>query len=200
MSMYNMIFGQNRLSDVILATVDLTKEDVGRFRDCFVTEGKIAVYTRNGGGNRGCWHRHDLDCGNSRCKHHVEQREVDEFREVKKSGFTTYERTGKRVIEDRYICEVPNSPECACPGCIITHRLPKHPNYLYDCDDDYDCTYATVYFSFPEQHREFLRSLESGPFEPTQRWLSALEDVKQGKRPEVVEQMRPVMEAIGKAL
>jgi hypothetical protein len=41
---------------------------------------------------------------------------------------------------------------CECPGCIIEHRLPKHPNYLSDHDDDFDCTYATIHFSVPEEH------------------------------------------------
>lgn len=27
--------------------------------------------------------------------------------------------------------------------------LTSHPNYKYDADDDYDCTYATYYFSLP---------------------------------------------------
>lgn len=29
-------------------------------------------------------------------------------------------------------------------------RLVKHPNYLYDEDDEYDTTYAYYYFSIPE--------------------------------------------------
>jgi hypothetical protein len=49
---YNMLFGMNPISHAILATLGLTSHDVGRFRDCYVTNGEIAVYTRNGGGNR----------------------------------------------------------------------------------------------------------------------------------------------------
>ncbi len=54
MTMYGLMFGQNPASDAILATLGLRQEDVGRFRDCFVCKGEIAVYTRNGGGNREC--------------------------------------------------------------------------------------------------------------------------------------------------
>jgi len=56
MSLYSLVFGENLAGEAILATLGLTTGDVGRYRDCFVTEGKIAVYTRNGGGNRDyCW-------------------------------------------------------------------------------------------------------------------------------------------------
>lgn len=52
MSLYNIVFGKNPHAEFILATLNLTTGDVGRFRDAFVTDGQIAIYTRNGGGNR----------------------------------------------------------------------------------------------------------------------------------------------------
>jgi len=114
MGMYNMIFGVNPASDFLLALVDLTKAEVGRFRDCFVTaDGKeIAVYTRNGGGNR---------------EHYDNDEEA--------------------------------GPGCGCTGCIITYRLPAHPYYLRDADDDFDCTYATVYFKVPEAALPLVKDL-----------------------------------------
>jgi hypothetical protein len=75
-------------ADSILTTINLTKGDVERFRDCYLEGDKICVYTRTGGGNR-----------------------------------------------DDY----PNE------------KLTSHPNYLYDEDDDFDSTYASYYFKFPEQ-------------------------------------------------
>lgn len=62
MSLYNMLFGESPLSDILLKMLGLTRADTGRFRDCYITkwggpsEGdktpRIAIYTRNGGGNR----------------------------------------------------------------------------------------------------------------------------------------------------
>lgn len=52
MSLYNALFGMNSNAKTILATLGLSPDDCGRFRDCFVANGEIAVYTRNGGGNR----------------------------------------------------------------------------------------------------------------------------------------------------
>ncbi len=118
-----MVFGQNPASTVILATLGLTEEAVGRFRDCGVSNGEIYVYTRNGGGNRECW-----GCEND-----------------------------------------------SCPGCIISNKLPAHPLYLRDEDDEFDCTYATVYFRFPEEFAADLRAIDSGEkFAPSERWTTFL--------------------------
>lgn len=135
MSLYNMLFGQNPLSDVLLATLDLDRAAVGRFRDCFIAEGEIAVYTRNGGGNRECGDRFKSEMGT-------------------------------------------DCGAVGCYSCIIESRLPKHPNYLRDKDDDFDCTYATVYFSFPERYKEFLSAVNGGKFEPDKRWLDYFEQMK----------------------
>ena len=116
--MYNMIFGRNPNGPAILRTLDLTPEDCGRFRDCFVANGEIAVYTRNGGGNR-------------------------EYQE--------------EAIE----------------------LLQEHPNYLRDEDDDFDYTYATFYFSLPNEWREELGDLDSGVFDPSRRWLDMLAKLKE---------------------
>lgn len=57
MSLYNALFGRNPASRLLLAMLDLTEGDVGRFRDCYLARDenkklKIVIYTRNGGGNR----------------------------------------------------------------------------------------------------------------------------------------------------
>ena len=118
MGLYNMVFGMNPLSDVILATLGLTRADCGRFRDCFVTNGEIAVYTRNGGGNR------------------------EEYQPV-------------------------------------IDKLAEHPCYLRDQDDDFDNTYATIYFKFPDEFAEGLKKIDSGEkFDPDKRWQDAIEAIK----------------------
>lgn len=54
MSFYNMLFGMNGQSDLLLAVVGLKRVDIERFRDCSsAADGSvISVYTRTGGGNR----------------------------------------------------------------------------------------------------------------------------------------------------
>lgn len=56
MSMYGMLFGESESAGVLLAVIGLSKTDFYRYRDCYLDEkGRIAVYTRGGGGNRGCY-------------------------------------------------------------------------------------------------------------------------------------------------
>lgn len=63
MSMYNTLFGVNPLSVIFLGALNLAREDVGRFRDAFVANGEIAIYTRNGGGNREHYSYDETDSG-----------------------------------------------------------------------------------------------------------------------------------------
>lgn len=51
-SLYNMLFGKNTATPVILAILGLKEQDVERFRNCSINESGITIYTRTGGGNR----------------------------------------------------------------------------------------------------------------------------------------------------
>jgi hypothetical protein len=75
-----------------------------------------------------------------------------------------YTRNGGGNREHYYdgIGEEPEGKECHCTGCIITNDLPKHPNYIRDWDDDFDCTYAYIEFSVPKEHEELCKSLATG--------------------------------------
>lgn len=58
MSLYNLLQGVNSQAEIALALIG--NPDVGRFRDGWLeldSEGqpRVAIYTRNGGGNRECW-------------------------------------------------------------------------------------------------------------------------------------------------
>lgn len=52
MSLYNMLFGKNPDTKEILALLGLEESQIERFRDCFVENDKILIFTRTGGGNR----------------------------------------------------------------------------------------------------------------------------------------------------
>ena len=52
MSLYNMLFGINSAAPVLLKILNLTVDEVPRFRDCFIDGDKIVIHTRTGGGNR----------------------------------------------------------------------------------------------------------------------------------------------------
>ncbi len=52
MSLYNMLFGFNQMAPTLLKVLNFSTFDIPRFRDCFLKDGKIVIYTRTGGGNR----------------------------------------------------------------------------------------------------------------------------------------------------
>jgi len=72
-------------------------------------------------------------------------------------------------------------------GCIVVHtrngggnrddyegvfdEMSAHPWYSHDEDDDFDCTYANIYFTIPENHKDFLaiRNLDPGA-NPKDQW------------------------------
>lgn len=55
MSLYNIVNGFNPACVLIMPMLGRKQGEYPRFRDCFVTEDNhIAIYTRVGGGNRGC--------------------------------------------------------------------------------------------------------------------------------------------------
>jgi len=145
MSLYNMLFGTNKIASTLLFILDLNQPDKiwdsGRFRDIYLNEDgtSIILYTRNGGGNRRHW---DL-------------------------SYSKYKE----------------GPDCPCPGCTLTYKLKKHPNYIKDYDDDFDSTYAYVEFGVPKQFKEIAESLATGkkPQSIHEKFDNYIEKIKAGK-------------------
>ena len=52
MSLYSSLFGKNPNSKIILSMLNLAIDQVPRFRDCYIEDGKIVIFTRTGGNNR----------------------------------------------------------------------------------------------------------------------------------------------------
>ena len=115
MSLYNIVFGMNPDADKLLALLDATREDFGRFRNVYMEDGYIVVHTRCGGGNR--------------------------------------EEYFPEWVED-------------------------HPWYSHDADQDFDCTYADIYFKLPEDKYKTFASLLNPGANPEDQWNSLLKDIK----------------------
>lgn len=46
-----------------------------------------------------------------------------------------------------------------CLGCLMQYEVPSHPNYLRDEDDNFDGTYALIYYSIPPEYSEECRHM-----------------------------------------
>lgn len=57
----------------------------------------------------------------------------------------------------------------------VFDEMSAHPWYSYDEDDDYDCTYANIYFKVPEDEQVMvaLRGLDAGE-NPSEQWAELL--------------------------
>lgn len=140
MSMYNMMFGTNSRSGVLLACLGISENDVPRFRDCFLDGDKIVIHTRTGGGNRD-YYESEEEC---------------------RSNYPDY-FDGE---------DDPSGP--------WNDDLRSMPTYLYDEDDDYDCTYANFYFSIPKEFEEDIAMIAEGSatLKPSEKWQLLLETLK----------------------
>lgn len=194
MSLYNLLFGTNPQADVLLAALGLSRGDVGRFRDTFIDGQRqlIAVYTRNGGGNRDCWcdgsEHKDIDgkpfvwaSHDSPVKVRVELGDPDV---EEHDGFRISKPSGRTKIEEQPVCQKPDSAECGCVGCFMTYRVHELPHYSHDRDDDFDSTYATIFFRFPPEFADGLRAIaDEKAWDPDERWSRMLEAVREGRVP-----------------
>lgn len=49
-------------------------------------------------------------------------------------------------------------------------EMEDHPLYAYNEDDDFDCTYADIYFNYPEGYEEVLKEMAAGTVTPAEKW------------------------------
>lgn len=127
MSLYNALFGKNEHSNFLLTVLDLSEADFCRFRDCYVSDNFIVVYTRLGGGNR------------------------DYYENV-------YE------------------------------KMKKHPQFVRDEDDSFDCTYSSFFFKIPENRisevQEFIGN-DTAPQQKFKELIESLDDPSKKDDPQV---------------
>lgn len=62
----------------------------------------------------------------------------------------------------------------------VFDELSRHPLYRGDEDDDFDCTYADIYFSLPDEYGDELRALADRQefVKPSEKWAALLEQMK----------------------
>lgn len=163
MSLYNMLFGVNPLSGIVLESLGLTPNDVPRFRDAYYDAdlNRLVIYTRTGGGNRDYY-----DSEQSRRAEYGSYDDVDP---------DTYAGPYNDDLRD-----------------IV--------GFMFDEDDDFDCTYAYFYFAVPvafEPIFDTLRDLGAGKdLNPTERFQKMITDLQNGNVNEDTERALKVGQAI----
>jgi len=83
----------------------------------------------------------------------------------------------------------------------VFDSLSKHPNYITNYDDGFDCTYAYLDFSVPDEYKEDLQKLasEHGQSQnPSEKFQQLLSDLEVGKNtPETEKAMKAGEQILG---
>ena len=98
---------------------------------------------------------------------------------------------GNREHWDSY--DTAEGDDCSCPGCTIQYVLRRHPGYITDQDDNFDCTYATIRFRVPEQFLPITKEIAAlnKPESGEQKWDRLFTAMKKGEEtPEMERGMR----------
>lgn len=82
---------------------------------------------------------------------------------VRKQDYETYVRQSIKNCRER------NNQSY---GSIVTAEMGCE--YDYDEDDDFDETYATIYFKHPEGYEDLLAEMAEGTLTPSEKWDALL--------------------------
>lgn len=52
----------------------------------------------------------------------------------------------------------------------VFDEMSGHPLFVYDEDDDFDCTYANFYFVHPTEYAGVLKEMAAGTVTPSEKW------------------------------
>lgn len=84
----------------------------------------------------------------------------------------------------------------------VIDELAKHPNYLRDEDDDYDCTYASIFFSVPEEFKTTCVRIadKTDTTPPNKRWEKFIEDLSSDTQNSKTSRAKEIMGEVIKAI
>jgi hypothetical protein len=196
--LYNLLHGKNPDSGALLAIVGLTEASVVRFRYAWVTaEGQVAVYTRNGGGNRKCWCEDDEISA-------AKDKELTES--GRKATMSSSELAWEhlRVMVGGTLDPKPGQVHDAHCTWAANKRMAESPLYIRDEDDGFDATYATFYFKVPAGFQKRVDALRKeqadGIDRPLKEKFDEVMAAVRSMTPEQLEREFPEVTAVVKKL
>lgn len=81
----------------------------------------------------------------------------------------------------------------------VFELLSKHPLYITDYDDDFDCTYAYIEFKAPDSVVKFFDGIKTGKMESvSQKFEKEIKAMSEGKQPpaEIMKMVEQIAEAL----
>ena len=195
-AVYNALFGANPDGEALLTVLNLTMDDVGRYRDAWITkDGEIAIHTRLGSGPRACY------CDQTDEEKAQAEKEADErISKMFKNGLPSqkdldenYYQTHKTFTPRKPHSEdITHEKYCWYP---YVRRLQSHPLFIREEIEEEtfdetthdvisgDSTYATFFFKIPlgfERKISEIRGQQSSEYEKSheQRFNELMENIE----------------------
>lgn len=153
MSLYNLLFGVNSHAPVLKGILGLDAIEMPTPPDCLMSEYDGKKY---------------FDYG-TRVYENDQKETWDAYHQFKDTCIQAgYYPTGRfrdiHLNDDgsRIILYTRNGGGNRPYYRYVFDLLRKHPNYDTDYDDDFDCTYAYIEFTIPDQYKELCQMLATG--------------------------------------
>jgi hypothetical protein len=182
MSLYNMLFGQNPATPILIAALELDSNQPLDWENKF-----------NQASDK--WGEFDPHCesGKSLMGEAIESKyyPTGRFRDI---YFENQDGSAPKII-----LYTRNGGGNRDYYHWVFELLEKHPLYIQDYDDDFDCTYAYIEFKAPESIVKFFDGVKTGKIKNvSERFQAEIEAMENGKEPNA--QLMEVIENITKEL
>lgn len=167
MSLYNMLFGVNPAAGFLIASLGLDGESPANFYE------RLAEFDEDGYGE----YNLNADGAKSLLQEAVDTNyfPTGRFRDI-------YFERNEDGIGGKVVLYTRNGGGNRDAYEYVFELLSKHPLYLNDYDDDFDCTYAYIEFKSPESVIEFFSDVEAGTVDRvSERFKKELDAIENGK-------------------
>jgi hypothetical protein len=177
MSLYNMLFGQNPASPILIASLNLDNQAPEgweeKYQEICDSWGEPDIHSEKGQAlMKECKELGYYPTGRFRDIYF-------EYEEGKEPKIVLYTRNGGGNRDwYQYVFEL----------------LSNHPLYIQDYDDDFDSTYAYIEFKAPENIVKFFEGIKTGKIQNvSEKFQAELKAMEEGKEPNAA-----IVELIGK--
>lgn len=145
MSLYNMLHGVNQNSKLLLKIIGLDEDKGVKFPE-------------------------EWDCYEQGITE-VGQKYIDECKEKKQYPTGRFRDISLNEDGTKIVLYTRNGGGNRESYEYVFEILESHPNYICDYDDDFDCTYAYIEFSVPDEWKDSCKTLATGEFKTIKQKL-----------------------------
>lgn len=182
MSLYNMLFGQNPATPILMAALNLDNKAPEnweeRFNELSDDWGELDIYSEAG---------------------QALMKEAKEIGYYPTGRFRDIYYQHEEGSDPKIILYTRNGGGNREYYQYVFELLENHPLHITDYDDDFDCTYAYIEFEAPESIIKFFDGMKTGKLaNVSEKFDAEIKAMEEGKEPNA--QLMKIVEQIAKEL